>query len=173
MINRHRKLSDQLPVKTPDAFTVEVRQGNLGMTYAEDRCPVLATVGLFTCIGLAGYDKETRLSFLMHIQPSNDVVRGLKLLGDELEATYPFVRNKFEQRIISSLYREVSNFRELEEALRSKEKYGTVRLKLVDMIEFVLDERRMEKPGEGVAIDSNTGYLFTYLKETSDSFVPP
>ena len=161
-----RKMSEQYPVMDVTDEVAEVVQANFGVTDSTDGKPIIATSALFTCIGLLGYDKEHNLGFLMHIQPSNDVRGGLERLYQELARTHPDYEKEFDAHIVASTFHDFQNYRDLEEALRGNPSGLGTRLKASYPIEFVPDMKREGKPGEGVALDTRSGTIFAYLRET-------
>ena len=161
-----RKISEQYPVIDVSGEVAEVVQANFGVTDSRDEKPIIATSALFTCIGLLGYDREHNLGFLMHIQPSNDVRGGLERLYQELAQTHPDYEKEFDTHIVASTFHDFQNYRDLEEALRGNPTGLGTRLKASYPIEFMPDMKREGKPGEGVALDTRSGTLFAYLRDT-------
>jgi hypothetical protein len=161
-----RKMSEQYPIMHVTDEVAEVVQANFGVTDAKDEKPIIATSALFTCIGLLGYDKEHNLGFLMHIQSSNDVKGGLERLYQELARTHPDYEKEFDTHIVASTFHDFQNYRDLEEAVRGNPSGLGTRLKVSYPIEFMPDMKREGKPGEGVALDTRSGTIFAYLRET-------
>ena len=161
-----RKISKQYPIMDVTDEVAEVIQSNFGVTDSTDGKPIIATSALFTCIGLLGYDKEHNLGFLMHIQPSNDVRDGLERLYQELARTHPDYKKEFDAHIVASTFRDFQNYKDLEEVLRENPSGLGTRLKASYPIEFTPDMGREGKPGEGVALDTRSGTIFAYLRET-------
>jgi hypothetical protein len=161
-----RKMLEQYPVMDVTDEVAEVVQAKFGVTDSSDEKPIIATSALFTCIGLLGYDKEHNLGFLMHIQPSNDVKGGLERLYQELARTHPDYEKEFDAHIVASTFHDFQNYRDLEKALRGNPSRLGTRLKESHPIEFVTDMKREGKPGEGVALDTRSGTIFAYLRET-------
>ena len=161
-----RKMSEQYPVMDVTDEVAEVVQANFGVTDSNDKKPIIATSALFTCIGLLGYDSKHNLGFLMHIQPSNDVRGGLERLYQELVRTHPDYEKEFDAHIVASTFHDFQNYRDLEEALRGNPTGLGTRLKASYPIEFMPDMKREGKPGEGVALDTRSGTIFAYLRDT-------
>ena len=161
-----RKMSEQYPVMDVTDEVAEVVQANFGVTDSNDKKPIIATSALFTCIGLLGYDSKHNLGFLMHIQPSNDVRGGLERLYQELVRTHPDYEKEFDAHIVASTFHDFQNYRDLEEALRGNPSGLGTRLNASYPIEFVPDMKRKGKPGEGIALDTRSGTIFAYLRET-------
>jgi len=161
-----RKMSEQYPVMDVTDEVAEVVQANFGVTDSREKKPIIATSALFTCIGLLGYDKEHNLGFLMHIQPSNDVRGGLERLYQELAQTHPDYEKEFDTHIVASTFHDFQNYQDLEEALRGNPTGLGTRLKASYPIEFMPDMKREGKPREGVALDTRSGIIFAYLRDT-------
>lgn len=161
-----KEISKQYPVIDISEEVAEVVQAQFGVTNARDGKPIIATSSLFTCIGLLGYDKEHDLGFLMHIQPSSDVRGGLERLYQELARTHPDSEKEFDTHIVASSYHDFQNYRDLEEALRGNPSGFGTRLKSAYPIKFALDMKREGKPGGGIALDTRSGAIFAYLRDT-------
>lgn len=161
-----RKIQEQYPVLGPNEEVAEVEQKNFGVTDSKDKKPIIATYGLYTCIGLVGYDRIHNLGFLMHIDPLNSVQGGLEGLYQELARTHPDYDKEFEAHMVASTFHHFQTFRNLEEVLRGSPSGLGTKLKFAFPIEFVPDTKRERgKPGEGVALDTRTGTIFAYLRD--------
>ena len=161
-----KQISEQYPVMDVTDEVAEVVQANFGVTDSRDEKPIIATSALFTCIGLLGYDREHNLGFLMHIQPSNAVREGLERLYQELAQTHPDYEKEFDTHIVASTVHDFQNYRDLEKSLRGNPTGLGTRLKTSYPIEFMPDMKREGKPGEGVALDTRSGTIFAYLRDT-------
>ena len=166
IIHGPRKISEQYPVMDVTDEVAEVIQANFGVTDSNDAKPIIATSALFTCIGLLGYDRGHNLGFLMHFQSSNDVRSGLERLYQELSQTYPNIEKEFDANIVTSTLGDFQIYRDLKEALRGNPSGLRTRLNASYPIEFKLDNNRVGKPCEGIALDTRNGTILAYLRKT-------
>jgi len=154
---RNLSIGDLYPVlKEKDALIHRIYMAGLGVGVYKDESPILATSGLFQCLGLTGYDASVKAGFLAHIAPSQTPQMVMNRLLTELGAK-GVSRAKFDVTLLTPAFANPENVDAIIQKLT-----GNPLVNRLVIVDFFPNLKTQGAPVEGIALDLRNGQLLTY-----------
>ncbi|MBI2045673.1 hypothetical protein HYT23_06450 [Candidatus Pacearchaeota archaeon] len=131
---------------------VEVHQREFALTSSRNPKPVLATHGVASCTGFAGWSQEHGVGFLAHYDALTDLPASLEHLLYRVSESVQHLPAKFEVRLLQGDWPD-----------RQTMEFLKARLNMRDDISMKLVEEDVGgKMSKSIALDTRTGQTYTY-----------